>query len=148
MTYAPKGFSTLTPVIITENAKATIESYKNALDANIGGIMECPQTGMVMHACLNIRDSTIFVSDKCPDMGINTTERQEFYLYVENTDNALKQAKNNGWKELSEAEDMFWGDRIATVKDIDGNTWKLAQKVREVSEQEITEAINRMGEKS
>ena len=39
---------------------------------------------------------------------------------------------------------MFWGDRIANVKDIDGNTWKLTQAVRDVSPEEIEEAMKAM----
>lgn len=146
MTNTPEGYSTLTPVIISKDAKATIENYKNALGANVRGIMECPQSGKIMHACLNIGDSTIFVSDECPDMNITVSGKQEFYLYVENTDNAFEQAKKSNWSEVSEPEDMFWGDRIGSVKDVDGNTWKLAQKVRDVTEEEMADAIKKMGE--
>ncbi len=146
MTYTPEGYSTLTPVIISKDAKATIESYERALGANVRAIMKCPQSGDIMHASLTIGDSTLFVSDECTDMGIHVTERQEFYLYVENADNAFAQAKKAGYSEVSELQDMFWGDRIGAVKDINGNTWKLAQKVRDVSPEEMEDAIKSMGE--
>lgn len=149
MTKRPEGFSTLTPVVISKNAQATIDAYKDALGAEERcGIMLCPQTGKVGHAGLKMGESTIFISDAFPDMGKNVTGRQEFYLYVENTDNAFAKAKNAGWDIVSEPEDMFWGDRIGAVNDIDGNTWKLAQKVRDVSPEEMEEIMKKMGEKS
>ncbi len=39
---------------------------------------------------------------------------------------------------------MFWGDRVGAVRDVDGNLWKLAQKVRDVSPEEMEEAMKNM----
>lgn len=147
MSTTPEGYSTLTPVIISKNAQAAIDSYKNILGADDScGIMLCPKTGKVGHAGLKIGGSTIFVSDAFPEDGKNITGQQEFYLYVENADNAFTKAKNAGWEVISSPEDMFWGDRIAAVKDRDENTWKLAQKVRDVSPEEMEDTIKKMNE--
>ncbi len=147
MTSIPEDYSALSPIIISKNAQATIDGYKNILGAEEHcGIMLCPKTGKVGHAGLKIGSSTIFVSDAFPEEGKDITGRQEFYLYVENADNAFAKAKNAGWGVVSDPEDMFWGDRIGAVKDGDGNTWKLAQKVRDVSPEEMEEAMKKMGE--
>ena len=147
MTATPKEYSTLSPVIISKNAEATIEAYKNILGAEENcGIMMCPKTGKVGHAGLKIGGSTIFVSDEFPEEGKSATGRQEFYLYVENSDNAFNKAKSANWEVVSDPEDMFWGDRVGAVKDADGNTWTLAQKVRDVSPEEMDEAMKKMGE--
>lgn len=147
MTNTPEDYSTLSPVIISKNAQATIDSYKDILGAEVNcGIMMCPITGKVGHAGLKIGSSTIFVSDEFPEEGKEATGRQEFYLYVENADNAFAKAKNAGWSVINDPEDMFWGDRIGVVKDVDGNTWTLAQKVRDVSPEEMEEAMKKMGE--
>lgn len=61
---------------------------------------------------------------------------------------APDRAVDAGWEGLSEPEDMFWGDRIANVRDIDGNTWKLVQAVRDVSPEEIEEALKTMDQHS
>jgi len=146
MTNTPEGFSTLTPVIISKDARATIEDYKNALGAEVCGIMDCPKTGKVVHGGLKIGGATLFVSDEFPEMGMPATGQQQFYLYVENADNAFNKAKDAGWVVANDPEDMFWGDRIGTLKDKNGNTWKLAQKVRDVSPEEMEEAMKKMGE--
>ncbi len=142
--YTREGYSTLTPVIITKDARATLEGYVNALGIEVRETMDCPQTGNLMHACLKIGNSTIFLGQEAPIQGFALTERQELYLYVESAENALEKAVKAGWEELSKPEDMFWGDRIASVKDIDGNTWKLVQAVRDVSTEEMEEAMKAM----
>ena len=37
----------------------------------------------------------------------------------------------------------FWGHRVGTLKDRDGNTWSLGQQVRDVSSEELEEAIRK-----
>lgn len=146
MSYTREGYSTLTPVFITKDARATMEAFQNALGIEIRETMDCPQSGNLMHACLKIGDSTIFLGQEAPIQGFALTERQELYLYVENAANALKKALKAGWEEVSQPEDMFWGDRIASVKDIDGNTWKLVQAIRDVSPEEMKAAIASMSD--
>jgi len=144
MSYTREGYSTLTPVIITKDARATMKGYQHALGVEVRETMDCPQSGNLMHACLTIGNSTIFLGQEAPIQGFALTERQELYLYVENAENALKKAVEAGWEALSKPEDMFWGDRIAAVKDIDGNTWKLVQAIRDVSQEEMEQAMKTM----
>ena len=144
MANTPECMSTLTSALIVKNAQATIDSYQQALGAEVAGLMNCPQTGKVIHAGLKYGESTLFVSDEFPEMGMNATGRQQFYLYVEKADAAFEKAKRSGWKTIQAPEDMFWGDRVGTLEDDNGNTWKLAQRVREVSPKEMQEAMKKM----
>ncbi len=146
MTTTPEGFSTLSAALIVKDANATIKSYEKALGAKLCGTMNCPNTGKVAHALLNIGGASLFVSDEFPDMGKNATGRQEFYLYVENADSSFAKGKDAGWQVAEELEDMFWGDRVGALNDMNGNTWKLAQKVRDVSPEEMQEAMKKMAE--
>ncbi|MCH9638806.1 MAG: VOC family protein [Betaproteobacteria bacterium] len=147
MSNAPEGYSTLTPVIISKDARVAIEDYKNALGAEMPcEPMACSKTRKIFHAALNIGEATLFVCDECPELGMNVTGHQQFYLYVKNVDNLFNTAKAAGWNVDNNPEDMFWGDRVATVKDRNGNTWKLAQRVRDVSPEEMSEAMKKMSE--
>ncbi len=139
----PEGFSTLTIVIISKDAQATIDSYKKALGADVSCVMRCPDSEKIGHACLRIGDSTLFISDEAPEMKMTATGKQEFYLYVENADEALAQAKSAGWTATDDPEDMFWGDRVGAIQDLNGHTWKLAQKVRDVSLEEMEEEMKK-----
>ncbi len=141
----PEGFSTLTSVIISKNAKATIDSYEKALGADVTCMMRCPDSDDVAHACLKVGESTLFISDEWPAMNVTATGKQEFYLYVANADEALTKAKKAGWTVTESPEDMFWGDRVGAIQDLNGNTWKMAHKVRDVSPEEMEEAMKKMG---
>ena len=93
----PEGYSTLTPVVISRNAQATIDAYTKALGVEIDGILHCPKTGKVAHACLKTGGSSLFVSDQFPELNMSVTGHQEFYLYVGNADQAFEEAKDAGW---------------------------------------------------
>ncbi|HEX3824420.1 MAG TPA: VOC family protein [Mycobacteriales bacterium] len=47
--------------------------------------------------------------------------RFEMYLYVDDLEAAIEVCRDNGVAVLREAEDMPWGERIASVLDPDGN---------------------------
>jgi lactoylglutathione lyase len=47
--------------------------------------------------------------------------RFEMYVYVEDLDATVERLRSNGVPILREAEDMPWGERIASVSDPDGN---------------------------
>lgn len=136
--------SSLTPIIISKDAGALIKSYEKGLGAEVMGIMNCLDSGKVVHSCLKIGESTLFISDECAEMGINATGRQEFYVQVPHADNAFKTAKSCEFISQQEPDDMFWGDRVGKVKDRDGNTWALAHHVRDVSPDEMMEAMKKM----
>lgn len=133
----PEGFSTLTPTLAIDGADKAIELYKKAFDAKEEYRME--DKGKIMHACLVIGDSKIFISDVFPGMGCSEPSRSSFYVYLKDVDSAFKQAKQAGLKSLYPLEDMFWGDRTGSVTDPFGNSWTLATHVREVSPEEMEE---------
>jgi len=141
--------SNLNPIIISDDAKTAIDTYKKALGADVLNVLSCPQSGKVLHACLKLEGCTFFVSDafeseECAEAGKKFPGGQQFYLLVANAGKAFKQAKDGGFTAVRDPEDMFWGHRVGTLKDRDGNTWSLGQQLREVSPEELEDAIRRM----
>ncbi|HAI12688.1 MAG TPA: hypothetical protein DCM28_13355 [Phycisphaerales bacterium] len=53
------------------------------------------------------------------------------YLYCEDVDALYKRALEHGAKSQLEPVEMFWGDRMCTVKDPQGYDWTFATKVGE-----------------
>ena len=49
----------------------------------------------------------------------------EMYVYVDDLEQTIARLRNSGVKLLRAAEDMPWGERIATVADADGNPVSL-----------------------
>ena len=133
----PEGFATITPSLNLNGAAKAIELYSKAFGAQELYRMEFPgNTGKIMHACLMIGNSKIFLSDANPEMGCGPSS-SNFYLYMDDVDMAFKQARAAGLDEMMAPADMFWGDRTGTVRDNFGNSWTLATHVRDVTSEEM-----------
>ncbi len=152
MSHKPQ-LSNLNPIIISGDAKAAIDTYKKALGAEVLNVVRCPQSGKVLHACLRVEGSTFFVSDTfesedCAEAGKTAPGGQQFYLLVSHAEQAFNRAKDGGFTAVRAPEDTFWGHRVGTLKDRDGNTWSLGQQVRDVSPREMEDAIRQMAKAS
>lgn len=144
----PDGFHTITPHITVADAKAAIAHYEAALGAVSMGVMEMPGTGKVMHAMLQIGSSRLFLADEVPGMTppapANGVGGSSFYLYLDDVDAAHARAVSAGMTEVQAPEDTFWGDRTARLSDPYGHSWTLATQVREVTMDEMTQAMEAM----
>jgi len=137
----PDGFTTLTPSLTVRGAAEAIALYTQALGAKELYRTEMPgDSGKIMHACLMIGNSKIFLNDASPDMNCGKTSASSFYVYLEDVDAAFKRARDAGLEEAWPVSDMFWGDRMGVVKDRFGISWTLATHVRDVSSEEMEEA--------
>jgi PhnB protein len=138
MSKIPEGFTTVTPGLIINGAADAIELYKDALGAEEIYRMD-DDNGKIMHACILIGNSNVFISDTSEKMDCADPSKSSFYLYLDDVDSAYSRATQAGMKGLHEVRDMFWGDRTGTVVDRFGNHWTLATHMREVSPQEMAE---------
>ena len=141
----PDGYHTLTPHITVRDAKGAIEFYKKALNAQVLNRADLP-TGKVMHATLKIGDSIVMLNDEFPEWGGPLAPRGDvtgfaIHVYVDDVDKLYAQAVAAGAKAKMPLMDQFWGDRYGVVCDPFGHHWSLGQPVREVSMEEIAEAM-------
>lgn len=144
----PEGFQNVTPSLNINGAASAIELYTKAFNAKELYRMECPESKKIMHACIQIGNSKIFLSDTNPAVGCNTPSVSGFYVYFEDVDTAFKQAnKQAGMNEIMPVQDMFWGDRTGTLRDEFGISWTLATHVRDVSPAEMEEGRKKFMEK-
>lgn len=143
MAKVPEGYHTVTPGLVLKDTAKAIELYKKAFGAKEDYRMQMPGSNKIMHACLTIGNSKVFLSDANPEMGCGTPSVSTFYLYLNDVDAAFKQARGAGLKELSPVQDMFWGDRTGSLEDGFGIRWTLATHVREVSESEMMEGAKK-----
>jgi PhnB protein len=137
----PKGFHTITPQIHVSNGDKAINLYKKALGAKELHRMLAPGTKSIMHACLEIGSSKIFLSDWQPPKEGSKGANSSFYVYVEDIDSAHKKAVAAGMTESMKPTDMFWGDRMSAVTDAFGHRWNLATFTREVSATEMDKGM-------
>src|SRR5690348_12025919 len=126
----PEGFHTVTPYLTIKGAASAIELYKKAFGAKEENVMRSPGGEIIMHACLTIGNSKIFIMDENPDMGARAPgvegSNVSFYLYVDDAEAAHKKAVTAGMTEVMPVKEMFWGDRMGALKDAFGYKWNLA----------------------
>ncbi len=142
----PEGFNTITPYIAVSNGNAAIELYEKALSAEAKNRMMMPGTDKIMHSCLQIGSSKLFLCDGNDNMPAPKDGERgaSFYLYFDDVDAQHKQAVAAGMTEVMAPTDMFWGDRMSTLKDPFGHSWSLATHTRDVSEEEMAKAMKAM----
>lgn len=136
MVSQPQG-NTLIPTLTIKDVSKAIETYKNAFEAKEMYRMEMPGSDKIMHACIEIGNTKVFLSDPFPEMGCGTPSVSTFYLYLDDVDAAFKTAKEAGMKEVMAPSDMFWGDRTGSLEDAFGIRWTIATYVRDVSPEEM-----------
>jgi PhnB protein len=138
----------VSPHLTVDNAAAAIDFYVNAFDAVELGRVPGPD-GKLIHAALQVNGSTILLNDDFAEMsgGQSTTPKAlggtpvTIHLTVTDVDKKFQQALDAGATVVYPLEDAFWGDRYGVLQDPFGHHWSLGQPMREVSMEEIEEAI-------
>lgn len=138
----------VSPHLVVDNAAAAIDFYVAAFGATELGRLPGPG-GKIVHAALQINGSTVMLNDDFPEMtdGKSTTPTAlggspvTIHLTVTDVDTWFDRALRAGATVVAPLEDQFWGDRYGVVRDPFGHQWSLGQPVREVSMEEIAEAM-------
>ena len=141
----PEGMHTVTPHLVCAGAADAIEFYKKAFNAVEVGRLPGPQ-GKLMHAMLRIGDSGVMLVDEFPECGSLGPKSLKgspvtIHLYVDNVDAVVKRAVAAGAKVTMPVEDMFWGDRYGRLEDPFGHHWSVATHLRDVSPDEMKQAM-------
>ena len=144
----PPGHEGLIPHVVCDPCAAAIEFYKKAFGAEEIHRVPAPDGGKIMHAAIRIGKSFVFLVDDFPEFcgksespkALNGTP-VTIHRFVEDCDAAIDRAVKAGATVVMPVADMFWGDRYGVVKDPFGHHWSLGQPVREVSMEELAEAM-------
>lgn len=137
MAVVPKGFFSLTPTIVLDDAPSAIILYKKVFNAKENYRLSMPD-GRILHACLQIGNSKMFLSDYRYEDGSTSNDSLRFYLYTDDVDALCQKAVSNGFEQISmPPEDMFWGDRVGAVRDKFGVLWTIATHKSDPSDEEI-----------
>jgi PhnB protein len=139
----PDGYTTVTPYLAVDDATGAIEWYERAFGAKERGRMPGPD-GKIAHAEIEIGDSVIMLADPFPQSNVRPPKETGgttagIFLYVENVDDVFRRAVDAGANVTSEPEDMFWGDRFASVTDPYGHSWQIATHIEDLTPEEMQE---------
>jgi uncharacterized glyoxalase superfamily protein PhnB len=144
----PEGMHTVTPHLTCADAADAIEFYKKAFNATEQTRLPGPN-GKIMHASIRIGDSTVMLTDEAPEWGMLGPKALKgspvaIHLYVADVDKFVERAAAAGAKVTMPVADMFWGDRYGQLEDPFGHRWSVATHLREVSPEEIQQAMRAM----
>jgi PhnB protein len=136
----PNGMSTLTTQLSVEGAAAAIDFMKKVFNAEELQRAPDPSGKKIWHALVKIGGSSLFINDLFPEMGASKPTNATLWVYSDDVDAMFKRAVAAGATPTMPVDDMFWGDRMGRVKDAWGNDWVVAQRVKDLSPDEIKKA--------
>lgn len=146
-----KQYTSLTPMLAVRDVRRAADFYANAFGFKVLGIMDGPD-GQPVHAELRLRDTTLMLSPESPQgnpMGSRSASTigdtpATLYILVENVDSTFNSAVAAGGKALMPVMDMFWGDRVGMIADLDSNKWMVATHKAEPTPAQMAEAMKQM----
>ena len=132
--------------LTVRDCAAAIDWYKQALGAQ--ELMRiAPEGKAIWHAELRIGDSIFYLNDEMPGMGATAPQGADpvaqavcMWVGTQDCDAAYRRAVEAGAKGTMPPADMFWGDRIASVRDPYGFDWNFATRVKEMTVDEMRRA--------
>jgi PhnB protein len=146
----PPGSEGLIPHLVCDPCTKAIEFYKQAFGAEEICCLPAPDGQRIMHAELRIDGKPVFLADDFPEYCGGKAQSPKalggtpvtIHRYVEDCDAAIERALQAGATVRMPAEDMFWGDRYGSVIDPFGHCWSLATHLKDLSQEEMVEAMN------
>jgi PhnB protein len=131
--WAPKGFHTITPNIVVDDAEAAIAFFKEAFGATESYRLTM-SNAKIAHCEVRLGDSVINMGEP---MGGWPAHGLVAQIYVKNSDELFKRAIDSGAKEIMPMTDMFFGSHEGRVTDPFGNVWTIATLKEEVTPEEM-----------
>ena len=123
--HIPEGFAQVTPYIFADKADAYMDHLISAL-SGVETDRSLRPDGKIANGQIRFGAASIMISEA--GRGFPPSQAT-FYLYVENADDAMARAIENGMEKVMDVADMPYGDRQGGVKDIAGNIWWISQRL-------------------
>ena len=121
----PKGYRTVTPYVVVQDAPALLDFMKNTFGAE--EIFRSVGSAGGIHAEVRIGDSMLMIGGGGPELAWRGTSKpQAFHIYVHDCDATYKRALEAGAKSVAEPVDQSYGERSGSVQDAGGNNWYIA----------------------
>lgn len=141
---------TVMPHLVCAGAAQAIAFYTKAFGAKETFRLDGAD-GKVMHACVVIGDSPIFLVDEYPEWNsLGPLARKgtsvTLHLTVPDADAAAAKAVAAGATLTMPVAEMFWGDRYGVVTDPFGHRWSIAHKVKTMTPDEIAAAMSKQAD--
>jgi PhnB protein len=147
-----KTYGAVTAMLTVNDIKAAVNFYQKAFGFARRGIMKGPD-GKPIHAELTLRGTTLMLGPEISQMGSRSAKTLggspvTLYLTSEDVDKVVAKAVKLGAAQKGPVMDMFWGDRVGTIVDPEGNTWMIATHIAEPTPQEMAKKMKEMSKQA
>lgn len=136
------------PHLTVDDAAAAVDFYVKAFDGV--ELARIPRhDGKLIHAAVQINGTTVMLADDFPEMNDGKPSHPKalggtpvtIHLVVTDVDTQFQRAVDAGATVVMPVDEQFWGDRYGILRDPFGHQWSMGQPVREVSPEEIANAM-------
>lgn len=139
----------VSPMLTVSDGAAAIDFYVKAFGAEELGRVPGPDGKRLFHAAVRINGALVMLNDDFPEMNDGKSVTPEalggspvtIHLTVTDVDQKFQRAVDAGATVVMPLDDMFWGDRYGELRDPFGHLWSMGQPTREVSAEEIEQAV-------
>ncbi|HZA38994.1 MAG TPA: VOC family protein [Actinomycetota bacterium] len=138
----PDTYPRITPHLTIDGAANAIEFYQHVFGARERVRMGTPD-GLVAHAEIELGGSVLMIGEANLPIETDPSPKSlggspvSLFVYVEDVDDVFRRAVDGGAKPVSEPEDHFYGDRVATIDDPFGHRWNIATHIEDVPPDEM-----------
>ena len=134
----------ITPHLVVRDAARASQWYREALGAEELDRIEVPG-GKLLQVELDFGDALVVLADEFPELGVLSPlsiggTATVLHLSTDDVDALWRRAIDAGAEIRQPLGDAFWGERYGQIVDPFGHRWGLAQRVRDVSPEEIARA--------
>jgi PhnB protein len=131
--WVPKGFHTITPNIVVDNAEQAVVFLQKAFGA-VENYRLTMSNGKLAHCELKLGDSVLNLGESMEGWPAHGLIAQ---IYVEDSDELFNRAVAAGAKVIMPMTDMFFGSREGRIADPFGNVWTIATLKEELTPEEM-----------
>ncbi len=138
---ASRRHNTVNPYLVVKNVPALIEFLTATFDGVLIEQIRQPD-GQVAHTEIRIGDSVLIVGAPQVDAPLPSHAESRpgtFYVYVPDVDATYRRAMQNGAGSYQLPANRFYGDRVGSVVDGNGNVWWIATKLVAFNEEQLQE---------
>jgi PhnB protein len=137
--------SMITPHIVVRDAARAGEWYSAVFGAEERGRLEVPG-GKLLQLELWFGETQVMLADEFADMDVLSPlsvggTATVLHYSTPDADAVWQRAIDGGAEVRQPLHDAFWGERYGQITDPFGHRWGIAQRVREVSHEELVRSV-------
>ena len=143
--FKPDDAGLLVPYLSVSDPAASLDFYERAFGFERSGALK-NEKGEIVHAEMKHEGQMIImlgqVSEAQTPAQSGTTAPIGMFVYCRDVDSVAHRAEEAGAEITSPLQDMFWGDRMVSISDMDGYRWNFATKVAEFDPANVPEGLS------